>query len=143
VNRYVELTRSFQFLECATRQKEVLTRCRHLPTFLAGRPVEASLRDYLFCLTLVSAVAQLEADLEHIRGVPDLHRTGLLSSRLRLLRDHFQVSGRVYGAVDQIRVARNRFVHEQEVRVDAGCTKAEVPGIMVTFLQHCRHPDYR
>ena len=115
MNRYVELKRAFQFLECATRQKDLLTRCRDLPGFLAGRRAEASLRDYLFCLMLVSAVAQLKADLDHLRGVPGLQAAGQLATRLRLLREHFQVPADVYDAVDRIRNARNPFVHDGEI----------------------------
>jgi hypothetical protein len=141
MNRYVELKRAFQFLECATRQREVMSRC-DLPPFLTGRRAESSLRDYIFCLMLVSTVAQLEFDILALRGVPGLQAANTLATRLRILRDHYQVQVEVYDAVDRIRDARNHFVHHGDLRVDAGCTKAEVPGIMVTFLQRCRHPDY-
>jgi hypothetical protein len=142
LNRYVELKRAFQFLECATRQKDLLARCRDLPSFLVGRPAESTLRDYVFCLMLVSVVTQLEADLERLRHVPGLARTDRLATRLRLLRDHFQISADVFDPLDRLREARNQFVHTGDLRVDAGCTKADMPGIVVRFLQRCSHPDY-
>jgi hypothetical protein len=40
------------------------------------------------------------------------------------------------------RYARNRFVHDGETTADAGCIKGQLPGIITTFLQACRHPDY-
>lgn len=142
MNRYVELSRAFQFLECAVRQKELLTRCRGLPLFLTRRPAESSLRDYIFCLLLVSTLAHLEADIERLAGVPGLKRSDKLLPRLRILRDHFRIPAEVFNAVDRIRDARNQFIHEGKLPVDAGCTKADVPRIIVTFLHRCRHPDY-
>jgi hypothetical protein len=142
VNRYVELKRAFQFLECVTRQKDLRSRCRDLPPFLDGRRAETSLRDYLLCLMLVSTVAQLEADIERLEGIPGLRAANGLLARLRILREHHQIPGDVFDAVDRIRDARNRFVHQGELPVDPGCTKAEVPRIIVRFLQRCHHPDF-
>src|SRR5262249_43660864 len=130
------------FLECAIRQKETLSRCRDLPSNLGGRPSESRLRDYVFCLMLVSTVAQLELDIERLAGIPGPQGAHRLATRLRIPRDHFQISTEAFDPVDRIREARNRFVHEGTLQVDAGCTKVEVPGIIVTFLQRCRYPDY-
>jgi hypothetical protein len=141
LNQYVEIKNSFQFLECAVRQRETLTSCS-LPRQVKGKRADSALRDYLFCLMLVSAIAQLEYDIDKLRDVPGLHRTNKLSVRLQLLRVHYQIDGKMFDAIDRLRDARNRFVHEGESNLDAGCTKAEIPGIIVTFLQRCQHPEY-
>ena len=143
MNPYLQLRNSFQFLECAVRQKDTLSRCRGQPQSSAGRNPESALRDYVFCLMLVSTVSQLEADIEKLSGIPGLHQTDKLAPRLRILRDHYGIANTTYDAVDRIRDARNDFVHNRSIKVEAGCTKGQMAGIIVTFLQLCRHPDYQ
>ncbi len=87
-------------------------------------------------------VAQLEDDIERLRDVPCLRQTDKLSRRLLILRDHFQISVDSFDAVDRIRDARNRFVHDGVVGADVGCTSKELPGVIVDFLNSCNHPDY-
>ncbi len=142
MNSYIDIKDSFQFLVCAVRQKEMLKQCRSLPHRLSSRNSDTMLRDYLFCLILVRTIAQLEYDIEMLTDIPGLHKADKLSPRLRILRDHFQISADVYDAVDRIRDARNQFIHDGSTDVNAGRTMAEVPGVMVTFLQRCRHPAY-
>lgn len=91
---------------------------------------------------LVATVTQLEADIEVLSGIPYLKASEKLAPLLRVLREHFSIPKEVYEAVDRIREARNSFIHQGRLRVDPGCTKADVPGIVVTFLQRCRHPDH-
>ncbi len=107
-----------------------------------GSQSEALLRDYIFCLTLVSMVAKLETDIETLSGIPNLKRSDKLGPRLIVLRDHFQINQVIFDAVDQIREARNSFVHDGFLNLRPGCTRAEMPGKIVTFLQQCGHPDY-
>lgn len=143
MNPYIEIKNTFQFLECMTRQKEAFTRCRSLPANLSGRNPEAALRDYVFCLMLVRVIAQLEFDIDIIDNVPGLKQTDKLAPRHRILRNHFQIGREVFEAVDQIRDARNQFVHDGVTTVNPGCTKAEMPGHIITFLQRCNQPSYR
>jgi hypothetical protein len=142
-NPYMEVRQVFQFLDCATRQQDVVDRCRGLPLWLAGRATGSAMRDYVFCLMLVSVVARLEFDVEFLHDVPGLHQTARFQPRLRILRDHFGITRSVYEAVDRIRDARNQFVHNATIRVNPGCTRAELPGVITTFLRHCDHPDDR
>lgn len=142
-NPYTDLQKAFQYLECSARQRGAQDCCGPLPHLLRGGDSDRALRDYVFCLLLVSAVAQFELDLGQIRGVPGNQSTWRLSARLKLLRDHFRVPPAAFDAVDQIRLARNQFVHDGSTNVEAGCTKRLVPGILVTFLHHCQHPQYR
>ena len=141
MNAYVEIKNTFQFFECAVRNNDRLDRCS-LPKQFQGRQTDSVLRDYVFCLTLVSMVAKLENDIESLSGVPLLRSTDKLKPRLRVLKNHFAVSNELFEAIDRIREARNAFVHDGNVSVNAGCTKAELPGKIVSFLQCCRHPDY-
>jgi hypothetical protein len=141
INTYVQIKNSFQFLECAVRRRGTLSECE-FPYEFKGRPADSALRDYILCQMLVSVVAQLESDIRLIAGVPGLGSAGSLSAKLRLLRDHFQISDVSYSAVDQVRDARNRFVHQGEFSVNPGCTKAELPGVLVSFLRKCQHPNF-
>ena len=140
-NPYVEIRNGFQFLECAVRQKDSLSRCS-FPNHLGSGRAESSLRDYVFCLMLVSAIAQLEHDIEQLTDVPGLGKANKLAIKLRILRNHFHISAEAFEALDRLREARNDFVHSGRFNLDAGCTKSEIPGIMVTFLQRCSHPGY-
>ena len=142
-NQYIDLKHAFKYLECASRQKDMVSRCKGLPKILAGRNPESGLRDYIHCLMLVTVIAQLESDIEQLRDIPLLHRTDMLAPRLIILRNHFQIESDVYSAVDGIRQARNLFVHEGQTQLNAGYAMAEVPGRIVTFLQRCQHPNYR
>ncbi len=141
MNPYIEIKNAFQFLDCAVRQRETFTRC-DFPFALSGKRADSVMRDYVFCLTLVSTVAQLEKDIETLRNVPDLRDSTMLAGKLRALRAHFRIGGEIYDSVDRIRDARNQFVHEGRLDVNPGCTKAEIPGIIVTFLQRCQHPEH-
>jgi hypothetical protein len=142
LNRYAEIRQVFTLLECTTRQKEVLKRCGNLPDRLGGRNAASGIRDYVYGLMLVAVIAQLEHDVTRIQNVPGLQRAPGLAYRLRILRDHFQVGMDSFDAVDRIRDARNVFVHDGMISANAGCTKVEMPGHIVTFLQQCKHPDY-
>lgn len=141
MNAYIEIKNSFQYLDCAVRNNQNLGRCS-LPKQLQGRNSEAILRDYVFCLTLVSFVAQLESDIDKFSGVPSLKATDKLKPRLRALKSHFSVPDDLFNAVDRIRDARNLFIHDGQLTVDTGCSRAEMPGKIVSFLQRCQHPDY-
>jgi len=102
----------------------------------------SALRDYIFGLMLVAVVAQLEDDIATIQGVPGLRNAGGLATKIRLLRFQFRVNDQVSDLVDRIKDARNLFVHDGMVTADAGCTRVEMAGHMVRFLQRCGHPDY-
>lgn len=141
MNPYVEIKNAFQFLECAVRQNETISRC-NFPYSLKGRRADSVFRDYVTCLMLVSVVAQLEHDIDELSGVPGLHHSNKLANRLRVLKDHFHIDSDAYDGVDRIREARNLFVHDGDLNVSTGCTRSEMPGIIVTFLQRCKHPLY-
>jgi hypothetical protein len=113
----------------------------YLRIFRGGR-TESVLRNYVFCLTLVSMVAQLEYDIEKLQDIPLLKQTDKLKPRLGVLKAHFSIKDDVFWPVDLIRDARNSFVHDGQTNVNAGCSKAEMPGKIVAFLQSCKHPEY-
>ncbi|HEY3284962.1 MAG TPA: hypothetical protein VGN26_22035 [Armatimonadota bacterium] len=142
MNAYTRLANDFKLLDCVVRQRDALGRCGRLSGRTAGRDPGADARNLLFGLLLVCVVAQLEHDLDLLDGVPGLRGAGSLSARLRLLRDHFQISHRKFSQLDKIRDARNSFVHSGAERVSLGLTRAEVPGCVVEFLQCCEHPSY-
>ena len=141
-NQYIEICRTFSFLECAVRQDSTKGRCRDLPQQLRGRQSDAALRDFIFCQMLVAIVSQLEDDIDALSGIPFLHKTWKLEPRLMILRKHFSISSAEWAGVDRIRIARNRFVHDGEISVNPNCTRAQVPGIVVSFLHSCQHPSY-
>lgn len=141
-NRFLELRNSFRFLKCAAHQDSSRKKCAgNTGSHTFSRDLR-EVSDYVFCLFLVASIAQFEAEIDAITGVPDLGRAGKLQTKMKLLRDHFGIPEGLYDRMDMIRIARNRVVHQGEKSVDAGCTMMEVPGIMVTYLQACRHPDY-
>src|SRR5690348_9565317 len=137
MNEYLEIKRAFDFLECLVRNHESIGRCR-VPANLHGRPAKSALRDYSFCLMLVSMIAKFEDDIDSLTDIPHLKASDKLSPRLKILRDHFSITTDLYDTVDRIREARNSFVHEGQMQVDTGCTKVEIAGRIVDFLRKCK-----
>lgn len=140
-NPYVQIRRTFQFIDCAVRQDSIASKCRDLPDQVRGHNTDSALRDFVLCQMLVAIISQLEDDITELRGIPNLQGNSL-AGQLRALRDHFQISHQNFDGVDRLRSARNDFVHNGIIRVNPGCTKVQIPGIVVQFLQQCQHPNY-